>query len=44
MLCGRRRDGTMMAVGLWWKREGVEGRKEKEGHSTTYCLPLGGQN
>ena len=39
VLCGRRRDGTMMAVGSWWKREGVEGRKDR---SASYCLSLGG--
>ena len=43
MLGGRGRDGTMMVVGLWWKRGGgVEGRKEKEGRSASYCLSQGG--
>ena len=42
VLFGRRRNGTMMVVGLGWKREGVEGRKEKEGRSASHCLSLGG--
>ena len=39
---GRGRDGAMMVVGSLWKREGVEERKEKEGHSTSHCSSLGG--
>ena len=36
VLCGHRRDGTMMVVGSWWKREGVKGRNEKDGRSASY--------
>ena len=36
VLGGRGRDGTMMVVGSRWKREGIEGRKEKEGRSASY--------
>ena len=38
VLGGRGRDGTMMVVGSWWKTEGVQGRKEREGRSASYCL------
>ena len=42
-LNGRGRDGMMMVVGSWRKkREGVEGRKEKEGRSASCCVSLGG--
>ena len=34
--------GTMMMVGSLWKREGAEGRKEKEGRSASCCLSPGG--
>ena len=43
VLGGRRgRDGMMMVMGSWWKTDGVEGRKEKEGRSASYCLSPGG--
>ena len=43
VLGGRGRDGTMTVVGSWRKkREGVEGKKEKEGRSASCCLSLGG--
>ena len=42
VLGGHGRDGTMMVVGSWWKREGAEGREEKEGRNASYCLLLGG--
>ena len=41
VLCGRRQNGTMMVVGSWWRREGVEGRK-KEGRGASCCLSPGG--
>ena len=41
-LGGRGRDGTMMVEGWCWKKEGVEGKKEKEGRSASYCLSPGG--
>ena len=34
-------DGTMVVVGSWWKREGVEG-KEEDGRSASYRLSLEG--
>ena len=42
MLAGRGRDGTITVVGSWWKREEVEGRKERKGRGASYCLSLGG--
>ena len=38
--CGRER--KVIGVSSWWKSEGVEGGKEKEGLSASYCLSLGG--
>ena len=40
MFGGHGQDRMMMMVGLWWKRDGGEGRSEREGHSISYCLSL----
>ena len=42
VLGGRGWGGRMLVVGSWWKMEGVERRKGKEGRSASYSLSLGG--
>ena len=41
-LGGRGRDGTMMVEGWWWKKEVVEGKKERESRSASHCLSPAG--